>query len=83
MSRAARLFCLLAILPIAGCYVPDYLLRPKVTRADANGIVIVAGASFNPYNMAALHCQHYGKLSVFRGSEITGQYQRTFIYACQ
>lgn len=83
MNRVARLLCLLTVLAIAGCYASDYVLRPKIVRADATGIVIVAGTGFNPYNIAALHCQHYGKLSVPRGSDISGAYQRTYFYACQ
>ena len=83
MTRIASLLCLLAVLPIAGCYAPDYAMRPKIVRADATGIVIVAGTGFNPYNIAALHCQHYGKVSALRGSDISGEYERTYFYACQ
>ena len=82
MSRAIRLLCLLVILPLAGCYVPDYALRPKVLHADANGIVILTGAGVNPYNMAALHCQHYGKLSVPEGTQVSGAHALTYFYAC-
>lgn len=83
MNRIARLLCLVAVLPIAGCYVPDYVLRPKIVHADAGGIVIITGAGINPYNMAALHCQHYGKISVPRGTAVSGAHQLTYFYACE
>ncbi|MDE2230075.1 MAG: hypothetical protein KGL11_13690 [Alphaproteobacteria bacterium] len=83
MSRVARLLCLLAVLPIAGCYVPDYALRPQIVRADATGIVIISGRGNNPYNIAALHCQYYNKVMVPRGSELSGSYKVTYFYACE
>jgi hypothetical protein len=83
MSRIARLLCLLAALPVAGCYAPDYAVRPEIVKANASGIVIVAGAGYNPYNMAALHCQHYGELSVPRGTQVSGANQLTYFYACE
>ncbi|HVA35249.1 MAG TPA: hypothetical protein VNG52_03375 [Stellaceae bacterium] len=83
MSRVARLLCLLAVLPIAGCYASDYRVQPKIVRADASGIIIVTGAGINPYNMAALHCQHYGKVSVPRGSQVSGAHELTYFYACE
>ncbi|GEM_PF-6539743 len=83
MNRLARLLCLLAIPSLAGCYAPDYVLRPQIVRADATGIVIRGGRGTNPYNMAALHCQHYGKLSVPRGTQPSGDYALTFFYACE
>jgi len=83
MSRVARLLCFVAVLPIAACYAPDYVLRPQIVRADANGIVIRGGRGTNPYNMAALHCQHYGKVSVPRGAQPSGAYALTFFYACE
>lgn len=83
MNRLARLLCLVVALPLAGCYAPDYALRPQIVRADASGIVIVTGAGVNPYNMAALHCQHYGRISVPRGTEASGANQLTYFYACE
>lgn len=83
MNRVARLLCLVAVLSTAGCYVPDYVLRPKIVRGDANGVVIVGGSAINPYNIAALHCQHYGKLSVPRGTQPYGEHSLTFYYACE
>jgi len=83
MSRLARLVCLLAVLPMAGCYYPDYILRPQIVHADANGIVIRTGRGVNPYNMAALHCQHYGKLSVPNGAQPSDDYALTYYYVCQ
>lgn len=83
MSRVARLVCLLAVLPMAGCYYPDYLLRPQIVHADANGIAIRTGRGVNPYNMAALHCQHYGKLSVPNGAQPSGENALTYYYSCQ
>ncbi|MDE2166356.1 MAG: hypothetical protein KGJ66_08465 [Alphaproteobacteria bacterium] len=83
MTRIVPLLCLLAVLPLAGCYAPDYAQRPQIVRADATGIVIVAGTGYYTYNIAALHCQHYGKLSVLRGSDISGAHERTYFYACQ
>ncbi|MGH6969687.1 MAG: hypothetical protein ACREEL_12315 [Stellaceae bacterium] len=83
MNRVARLLCLLAVLPLAGCYYPDYVLRPEIVHADANGIAIRAGRGVNPYNMAALHCQRYGKLSVPHGTQASGQYVLTWFYVCQ
>ncbi len=53
MRRLARLLCLLAVLPVAACYYPDYVLRPEIVRADANGIVIRTGKGVNPYNGGA------------------------------
>ena len=83
MRPFARLMCLLAVLPLAACYYPDYILRPEIVRADANGIVIRTGKGVNPYNMAALHCQHYGKLSVPHGAQPSGPYALTYYYVCQ
>ena len=83
MSRFIRLLCLVALLPIAGCYAPEYAVQPKIVHADATGIVIVSGAGINPYNVAALHCQHYGKISVPRGTEASGAYELTYFYACE
>lgn len=83
MCRLARLLCLLTVLPIAACYYPDYLVRPQIVRADANGIIILTGRGANPYNMAALHCQHYGKSSIPRGTHPSGEYGLTYTYACE
>jgi len=73
---------LAAALLLAGCSIPAND-PPQTVSRDANGIAYRVGAAINTDNMAALHCQYYGKLMVPNGTEMVGNQHVVRYYRCQ
>jgi hypothetical protein len=72
-----------AALLLGGCGLFSGQEPARIVARDQNGISIRAGKAVPTYNMAALHCQYYGKIAVPNGIESVGSDEVTRFYVCR